>query len=252
MKIVAIIPAKGDSKRVPRKNLRMMLDKPLIAWTIEAAKNSSEITRVIVSTSDKEIAEVAKKYGAEAPFLEPKEISAMGGNIEGAMLHTLEWLKKNEGYVPDTMVLLQTTNPLRRSSDLDAAIRQFKQSGADSTMTVCKALGNHNPAWMLVKDAERGARMFNGADIQTISSTRSQDLPECFFRNDIAYIFRPSSLYQNPPNHYGDKVDLYVMDEIYDTDINTQEDWHITEDKLRRLLDTNDSSTHERVSTSSE
>lgn len=238
MKIVAIIPAKGDSKRVPNKNLRVMLGKPLVAWAIETAKNSAEITRVIVSTPDQEIAEVAKKYGAEAPFLEPVEIAAGGGNIERAMLHALEWLKENEGYVPDAVVLLQTTNPLRRSSDLDAAIRQFKQSGADSTITVCKALGNHNPAWMIAKDEVRGARMFNGADIRTISSTRSQDLSECYFRNDVAYIFKPASLYQTPPNHYGDRVDLYVMDEIFDTDINTPEDWHITEDKLRRLLAT--------------
>lgn len=236
MKVVAIIPAKGDSKRVPRKNLRLMLGKPLVAWTIEAAKNSTRIDRVIVSTSDKEIARVAKKYGAEVPFMEPVEIAADGGNIEGALLHAVEWLKKNENYVPDAVVLLQTTNPLRRSEDLDKIIEQFKESGADSTMTVCKALGNHNPAWMLVKDIERGARMFNGADIRSISGMRSQDLPECYFRNDVAYVFKPANLYQTPPNHYGDKVDLYVMDEIFDTDINTQEDWHTTEDKLRRLL----------------
>lgn len=236
MEILAIIPAKGDSKRVPRKNLRMMLDKPLVAWAIEAAKNSSKIQRVIVSTPDEEIARVAKEYGAEVPFLEPGDIAAGGGDIEGALVHAVEWLKKNEGYVPDAVVLLQTTNPLRRSVDLDEAIEQFERSGADSTITVCEALGNHNPSWMLIRDAERGARMFNGADIRTISSTRSQDLPKCFFRNDIAYVFKTSNLYQTPSNHYGDRVDLYAMDEIFDTDINTQEDWNITEDKLRRLL----------------
>lgn len=236
MKIVAIIPAKGNSKRVPGKNLHMMLGKPLIAWTIEAAKNSLEITRVLVSTPDQEIVDIAKQYGAEAPYLEPREISAGGGNIEGAMVHALNWLKEHENYVPDALVLLQTTNPLRRSSDLDAAIRQFKESGADSTMTVCRALGNHNPAWMVVKDEAHGARMYNGADIRTISSTRSQDLPECYFRNDVAYIFKPASLFAAKPNHYGNKVDLYVMDEIYDTDINTPEDWNVTEDKLRRLI----------------
>jgi len=244
MKVVAIIPAKGDSKRVPGKNLRMMLGKPLVAWAIETAKNSTRIDRIIVSTSDEEIARVAKKCGAEVPFMEPVEIAAGGGNIEGALLYAVEWLKKNEGYVPDAMVLLQTTNPLRRSVDLDRAIEQFEKSGADSTITVCEALGNHNPAWMLKKDEKRGAQMFiNGADIRTISSTRSQDLSECYFRNDVAYIFKPASLYQTPPNHYGDKVDLYVMDEIFDTDINTPEDWHIAEDKLRRLLGTKDTPT---------
>lgn len=239
MKIVALIPAKGNSKRVPGKNLRAMLGKPLIAWAIEAAKNSSGIGRVIVSTSDQDIAEAAKKYGAEVPFMEPLEIAAGGGNIEGALLHAVEWLKKNENYVPDVVVLLQTTNPLRRPSDLDAAIEQFKKSGADSTVAVCEALGNHNPAWMLMQDEKHGARMFNGADIRSISGMRSQNLPKCYLRNDIAYVFKPSNLYQSPPNLYGDKVDLYVMDEIFDTDINTPEDWHITKDKLARLLDLN-------------
>ena len=235
MKIVAIIPAKGDSKRVPGKNLRMMLGKPLIAWAIETAKDCKKIGRVIVSTSDEEMASVAKKYGAVVPFLEPLEIAAGGGNIEMALLHAVQWLKENENYVPDAVVLLQTTNPLRGADDIDAIVAQFEKSGADSTVAVSKALGNHNPAWMLMKDERRGAQMFGGADIRTISSMRSQDLPECYLRNDIAYVFKPSNLYQTPSNLYGDTVDLYVMDEIYDTDINTQEDWHITEDKLRRL-----------------
>ncbi len=236
MKVLAIIPAKGDSRRVPKKNMRNMLGKPLISWAIDAAKKSARIDRVIVSTSDEEIAVVAKANGAEVPFMEPAEIAAGGGNIERALLHAVEWLKKNDGYVPDAVVLLQTTNPLRRAGDLDKIVEQFERSGADSTVAVCKALGNHNPSWMLKKDAERGAKMFAGADIRSISSMRSQDLPECYFRNDIAYVFKTSNLYQTPPNIYGDKVDLYEMDEIFDTDINTEEDWCVTEDKLRRLL----------------
>lgn len=234
MKVVAIIPAKGDSKRVPSKNLRMMFGKPLVAWAIEAAKNSAKIERVIVSTNDEEIARVAKKYGAEVPFMEPVEIAAGGGNIEGALLHAVEWLKKNENYVPDAVVLLQTTNPLRRSSDLDAAIKQFKKSGADSTIGVCEALGNHNPHWMLVEDQEHGALLFTGGNLKDIPR-RSDHLPLCYFRNDIVYVLRPSNLYQSPCNLYGDKINLYKMEEIFDSDINTEEDWIVAEDKLRRL-----------------
>lgn len=235
MKVVAIIPAKGDSKRAPRKNLRMMLGKPLVAWAIEAAKQAHKINRIIVSTPDAEIAQIAKKYGAEVPFMEPPEISAGGGHIEGALIHTFEWLKQHEQYVPDALVLLTSTNPLRSAADLDNIITQFEKSGADSTVAVSEALGNHNPGWMLMRDEKRGAQMFNGDDIRTISSMRSQELPKCFLRNDIAYVFKPSNLYQTPPNLYGDKVDLYLMDEIFDTDINTIEDWHVTKDKLRRL-----------------
>ncbi|MFA6408171.1 MAG: acylneuraminate cytidylyltransferase family protein [Candidatus Paceibacterota bacterium] len=234
MKVVAIIPAKADSKRLPRKNLITMLGKPLPVWAIEAAKASQKIDRVIVSTQDEEIAQMAREAGAEVPYMEPLEISAGGGDIEGLLLYAVEWLRKNEGYVPDAVVLLQTTSPLRLPDHLDAAIAQFEQSGADSTITVCKALGNHNPHWMLVEDQERGASLFTGGSLKDIPR-RSDHLPVSYFRNDIAYVLKPSNLYQTPCNLYGDKVDLYKMDEIFDGDINTQEDWNIAEDKLRRL-----------------
>lgn len=236
MNIVAIIPAKGNSTRVPQKNLRPIIGKPLIAWAIETALKSTRINRVIVTTPDEEIAHIARKYGAEVPFIEPAEISATGGNTERAIIYTLEWMKKNEQYIPDSVMLLQSTNPLRLPQHLNEIIEQYEKSGADSTISVCEALGNHNPAWMLVRDARHGARMFNDADIRTISSMRSQELPECYLRNDIAYIFKTENLLQTPPNLYGDVVDLYVMDEIFDTDINTIEDWEITQEKLRRLL----------------
>lgn len=234
MKIVAIIPAKSDSKRLPRKNLLPMLGKPLPVWAIEAAKGSTKIDRVLVSTQDEEIAQMAREAGAEVPFMEPTEISAGGGDIEGLLLYAVEWLKKNENYVPDVVALLQTTNPLRTAEHLDKAIEQFEKSGADSTISVCKALGNHNPHWMIVEDSGQGAHLFTGSALKDIPR-RSDHLPLCYFRNDIVYVLKTTNLYQSPCNLYGDKVDLYKMDEIFDTDINTIEDWSVTEDKLRRL-----------------
>lgn len=235
MKVVAIIPAKADSKRLPRKNLLPMLGKPLPVWTIEAAKGSKRIDRIIVSTQDEEIAHIAREAGAEVPYMEPQEFAAKGGDIEGLLLYAVEWLKENEGYVPDAVVLLQTTNPLRLSSHLDEAIEQFEKSGADSTIAVCKALGNHNPHWMLVEDVATGARLFTGGELKNIPR-RSDHLPECYFRNDVVYVMKTSNFYQTPCNLYGDKVDLYKMEEIFDTDINTAEDWSVTEDKFKRFL----------------
>jgi len=234
MKVVAIIPAKSDSKRLPRKNLRPMLGKPLPVWAIETGKKSGKIDRVVVSTKDEEIAQMAREAGAEVPFMEPEEISAGGGDIEGLLLYAVEWLKRNENYVPDAVVLLQTTNPLRLPSHLDEAIEQFEKSGADSTVGVCAALGNHNPHWMLLEDPEHGAHLFTGGALKDIPR-RSDHLSPCYFRNDIVYVLKPSNLYQSPCNLYGDKVDLYKMEDIFDGDINTAEDWSITEDKLRRL-----------------
>lgn len=241
MKVIAIIPAKSDSKRLPRKNLRSMLGKSLPVWAIEAAKKSTRIDRIIVSTQDKEIAQMAREAGAEIPFIEPAEISSHGGDIEGLLLYAVEWLKKNENYIPDAVVLLQTTNPLRLPVHLDDAIEQFEKSGADSTIGVCEALGNHNPHWMLVEDQKHGALLFTGSNLKDIPR-RSDHLSLCYFRNDIVYVLRPSNLYQSPCNLYGDKINLYKMEEIFDSDINTPEDWSITEDKLRRLLATKDAS----------
>lgn len=243
MNIVAIIPAKADSKRLPRKNLIPMLGKPLPIWAIETAKASTKINRIIVSTQDEEIAHMARAAGAEVPYMEPLEISAKGGDIEGLLLYAVEWLKKNENYVPDAVVLLQTTNPLRLPHHLDEAIAQFEKSGVDSTITVCKALGNHNPHWMLTADKNHGAILFTGGELKNIPR-RSDHLPICYFRNDVAYIMKPSNFYQTPCNLYGNTVDLYAMEEIFDADINTQEDWHVTEDKLRRLLETQKNPTH--------
>lgn len=234
MKVVAIIPAKADSKRLPHKNLLPMFGKPLLVWAIETAKKSSRIDRIIVSTQNEEVAQMARDAGAEVPFMEPTEISARGGDIEGLLLYAVEWLKKNEGYVPDAVVLLQTTNPLRLPEHLDEAIAQFEKGGADSTIAVCEALGNHNPHWMLVEEQECGVRLFTGGSLKDIPR-RSDHLSLCYFRNDIVYVLKPSNLYQSPCNLYGDKVDLYKMEEFFDSDINTPEDWSIAEDKLRRL-----------------
>lgn len=242
MKVVAIIPAKADSKRLSRKNLIPMLGKPLPVWAIEAAKASKKIDRVIVSTQDEEIAQMAREAGAEVPYMEPSEISARGGDIEGLLLYAVKWLKENENYIPDAVVLLQTTSPLRLPAHLDEAIEQFEKSGADSTIAVCQALGNHNPHWMLAEDDGRGVRLFTGSSLKDIPR-RSDHLPACYFRNDIVYVLKPSNLYQSPCNLYGDKIDLYKMEELFDADINTQEDWHVTENKLRRLLATKDTTT---------
>ncbi len=237
MNVIAIIPAKADSKRLPKKNLMPFAGKPLPVWAIKAAKGAKNIARTIVSTGDEEIAQMARDHGAEVPYMEPASFAAAGGDIEGLMRYAAQWLKDNEGQMPDALVLLQTTNPLRRSEDLDAIIEQFIKSGADSTLAVCRALGNHNPHWMLVEDVQEGAKLFTGGALRDIPR-RSDHLPACYFRNDVAYVIKPQNLFEDPPNLYGEKVDLYHMDEIFDADINTEEDWHIAESKMRRLLST--------------
>lgn len=234
MDILAIIPARGGSKRIPRKNLADFHGKPVIAWAIEAAKGAASVGRVLVNTDDEEIRDVALRYGAEVPFLRPAALAQDTVGIEPVLLDALAWLKAHEGYAPDAIALLMPTNPMRTSQCLDEAIARFQETGADSVVTVSEARANNNPHWILKKDAEGRVTLFDGTPLTGIR-TRSQDLPPTYLRNDIAYILKPSNLYQDPPNLYGDKVELFVMDESFDGDINTPEDLAVTHDKFKRL-----------------
>ena len=126
MNILAIIPARGGSKGIPRKNLQPLAGKPLLAYTIEHARATPAVTRVVVSTDDVEIASVAQQYGAEVIW-RPAEISGDTATSEAALLHALDHLRDNEGYEPDLVVFLQATSPLRRSDDIQRAVETLQQ-----------------------------------------------------------------------------------------------------------------------------
>jgi CMP-N-acetylneuraminic acid synthetase len=140
MEILGVIPARGGSKGVPGKNIKPLLGKPLIAWTIDEAKKSKLLTRTIVSTDDSEIAEIARSYSAEVPFLRPAEISQDLSTSVEVLRHALDWLKEHEGYEPDIMVLLPPTAPLLQAKDIDRAIGLLIESpDADSVRPVIES-----------------------------------------------------------------------------------------------------------------
>ncbi len=233
MNVIAVIPARSGSKRVPNKNIRDFHGKPLIAWAIEAANSSSRIKRTVVSTNDQKIADIAKKYGAEVPFLRPEELATDTSDIEPVLAHLVEELEK-EGEKIDALLLLMPTNPLRKTEHIDEAVNLFQTKKVTSVVAVHEAPGNRNPHWMLTENSG-GICLFNGSALKDIKA-RSQDLPICYSRNDIVYVINPKNLYENPPNLYGDKIELMIMDDLYDGDINSEEDWHIAHDKFRRHL----------------
>ncbi|HBM45780.1 MAG: CMP-N-acetylneuraminic acid synthetase [Parcubacteria group bacterium GW2011_GWF2_38_76] len=236
MKILAVIPARGGSRRIPHKNEKILLNKPLIAWSIESAIKS-KLDRVIVSTDDVKIADIAREYGAEVPFIRPEELSGDKMGIEPVLKHAYEWLKQNQNYQPDLIALLQPTNPTRTTEQIDEAIKIFEDKKPDSVVSVIRATANNNPYWILKKDKDDKVTLFTGEPLKKII-TRSQDLPECYSRNDIIYLLRPKNLYEDVPNLYGEKVELFTMDDKYNVDINTEEDWFIAEQKMK-LLESN-------------
>lgn len=125
MKIIAIIPARGGSKSIPRKNIKLLADKPLIAHTIEQAKQSTVINRIVVSTEDQEIAQISRNYGAEVPFIRPVEFAQDDTPDWPVFFHALDWLKRSEDYSPDLIVNLRATTPNREVVQIDKAIRYF-------------------------------------------------------------------------------------------------------------------------------
>lgn len=233
MKILAVIPARSGSVRIKNKNINDFHGKPLISWAIETALSSKLITKTIVSTNDPVIAEIAASYGADVPFLRPADLAGDTVGIEPVLRHTLETLK-SDGQEYDGIVLLMPTNPLRLNTHLDEAITVFREKDVTSVVTVHQAAGNKNPHWILKKESEQKVCFFNNSSLKEII-TRSQDLPVCYARNDIAYVIKPENLYEEPSNLYGDQVELFEMDDFFDGDINTPEDWHIAYDKFRRL-----------------
>lgn len=151
--VLAIIPARGGSKSLPRKNIALLNGHPLISYTIRQAQESRTITRVVVSTDDAEIAEIARSYGAEVPFLRPAEIAGdLTLDIE-FMHHTLEWLSDHEGYRPEAVVNLRPTEPVRRPATIDAAVRLLLASPqADCVRSVRLARESPFKMWLLQKD----------------------------------------------------------------------------------------------------
>jgi CMP-N-acetylneuraminic acid synthetase len=143
VRAVAIIPARGGSKGIPRKNLRELAGHPLLAWSVAAAEAAETVGRVIVSTDDPEIADVAREYGAETPFVRPAELAADDTRDLPVFQHALGWLAEHEGARPEVVVHLRPTSPLRRAADIDRAVRALAADpAADAVRSVCAPFQN--------------------------------------------------------------------------------------------------------------
>ena len=148
--VLALIPARGGSKSIPRKNVRPFAGHPLIAYSIAAGLAAETVTRVVVSTDDEEIAAISRRYGAETPFLRPAEFSQDDTPDLPVFQHALQWLEANEGYRPEIVVQLRPTSPLRRTRHIDQAVlRLIERPEADAVRTVCIPFQNPFKMWRI-------------------------------------------------------------------------------------------------------
>ncbi len=236
MKILGIITARGGSKGIPRKNIKELNGKPLIAYTIEAAQKSGIFDRIILSTDDLEIAEVAKKYGCEVPFMRPAELAQDGTPHLPVMQHAVSWLKEKENYNPDLVAILQPTAPLRQSWHIKEAFDLLVKKEADSVVAVSEIPGHYSPYWAVVVDENNLGKLFNGDPIRN-RIPRRQSLPQKTYSHCGAlYMFKTKFLFdEDNPNFYGDKVAIYPMEEKYSINIDTPDDWKIAEHAVSGL-----------------
>jgi len=211
-KILAIIPARGGSKGIRRKNLQKLSGKPLIAHTIIAAKKTKSINKIIVSTDDKEIGKISKNNGAEVPFLRPKQISKDTSSIIEVIKHALKFLQENQSYVPDIIILLQPTSPLRTSQLITKTINTLKKSKATSVITVSKITKHPYASYWLKND------FLKPFEKNFTKYSRRQEFPDLFFPTGAVYTFWYDTLKKFNSLH-GPKIKpIVVHDEDIDID----------------------------------
>ena len=219
MRVLGLIPARGGSKGVPRKNIRHLCGKPLLAYTAETALKSDKLTRIVLSTEDEEIAEIGKKYGLEVPFMRPAELAEDKTPTLPVIQYTLKKLEEN-GDKFDAVCLLQPTNPLRRTADINNCIELLEKTDADSVVSVLPVPAEYNPKWVYWENGNGSINLSNG---ETEPISRRQDLPPAYHRDGTVYVTKKKIIDQG--SLYGSKIYGYRIEPKYSANIDTESDW---------------------------
>ena len=224
MSIIAFIFARGGSKGLPDKNIKFFNGKPLIAWSIEHAKAVNRIDRVIVSTDSEEIARIAREHGAEVPFMRPAELATDDSPEWLSWQHGLKYLKNNDGRLPDLMLSIPTTGPLRNEEDINKIIDEYQRIDTDIVITVTES--HRNPFFNIVKEKVGGYVDLFGSGEGLLS--RRQDCPKAYDITTLAYAARPSFVL-NKKSIFEGRVRQVIVPKERSIDIDTLLDFEIAE-----------------------
>lgn len=225
--VLGVIPARGGSKGIPNKNLALLAGRPLLAYTADAVRGSTRLTRTVVSTDDREIADAARGMGLDVPFMRPGALAADDTLMLPVMQHALQAVRAG-GFQPDAVVILQPTSPLRRADHIDAAIALLEDSRADSVVSVIEVPHHFNPASVMRLEGDR-LRSFLGEP----SMTRRQDKPRVLARNGPAVLAARASIIDGG-SLYGDDCRPLLMSAEESLDIDTPWDLALAECVLSR------------------
>ncbi len=222
MRILGIIPARGGSKGVPRKNIKLLGGKPLIAYTIEAALHS-QLSKVIVSTDDEEIAEVSRRYGAEVPFMRPAELASDTASSISMIQHALKTMESLEGICFDGVMLLQPTTPFRLSKDIEDAISIWKEKGSDSVISVVDVGGTHPARMKYLKDGY----LIDPPFCEIREGQNRQELKPMYIRNGAIYLTKREVILKG--SFKGNTCAAHIMPDERSVNIDTFFDFEYAE-----------------------
>jgi CMP-N,N'-diacetyllegionaminic acid synthase len=231
MRILALIPARGGSKGVPGKNIKLLNGKPLLAYTAEIALQSKLLAEVIVSTEDEQICDLAKSLGLQVPFIRPVALAQDQTPTIDVIIHALEWYKKQTVFF-DAVCLLQATSPFRTIDFLDKAIEKFMKSDCDSLVSVQRVPHEFNPHWTFEVNAEGNLKIATG-EVEIIP--RRQELPIAYHRDGSIYITKTAVLLKQ---HYlyGKSTTFIESDPDLHINIDTMQDWDKAEEMIQKKL----------------
>lgn len=228
-KVLAIIPARGGSKRLPKKNILDLSGKPLIVWTIEAAMESQFIDQVMVTTDCQEIANIAIAAGAKVPFIRPGHLSSDVSTTNDVIMHAIDNHKLGAF---DYYMILQPTSPLRNTADIDESIKLIEVSQSDGVVSVCKC--EHSPLWSNILPENNSLGSFLPDKIKNI---RSQDLPPYYRLNGAIYLYEYEKLVQYSGIFYSDDVQAFVMHSDHSIDIDNLLDFKMAKVLIESLAE---------------
>lgn len=211
--MIAIIPARGGSKGLPRKNIKPLGNLPLICHSIKAALDANLVERVIVSTDDKEIASIAKNCGAEIPFMRPASLANDTSMVMDTYLHLIDWISKENGKSIDSFVALLPTSPFRTSEDIDQAIKIFNNKNADSVISVVET---SKPVFWYKQISNEGILQDFLPGFSSVKNR--QEFSESFIPNGAVYVFRTESL-RSTRQYFNSKTYPYIMPKERSVDI---------------------------------